>query len=217
MHTKKTNTINLTTRRNRKALDITYRDVVNFNGYPLKIQNKPEWGSYVPILKTINGQLVSLLSHHSKAFALRFDFHVNSNKWHEGVFRKLMKQSTQKIKRIYNLKRIAYVWAREMSNSGNPHFHLMIAVDGNKVNTSKRIEDTLRKEWTSLEQGGIHRSSCHMLKHTVGEAFENAFEHFSYLAKIHTKDLQPKNARNYGASMLKENKRQFGAPRKLSK
>lgn len=208
---KKTPCINLTARRDRKASEITDRDEVNFTGHPLKIQNKPEWGSYVPILKKIHEQLTALLSYHNKVFALRFDFHVNPNNWNEGVFRKLMNQSTQKIKRVYKLKRIAYVWAREMSNSGFPHFHLMIAVDGNKINKSQKIEDILKKEWIALGQGGVHRSSTHMLKYTVGPDFEDAFEHFSYLAKIHTKDLQPKNARNYGASVLKENIRQFGA------
>jgi hypothetical protein len=43
------------------------------------------------------------------------------------------------------------------------------------------------------------------LSNTFDNDFLDAFHHFSYLAKIHTKDLQPANARNVGSSDVKVN------------
>lgn len=199
-------------RRKRKAKQITYSEYFNPNGMLLKIQQKGELGSYRGILFSIHDQLLNLLSHHSKIYVMRFDFHVNPDKWEEGMFSELLKKTLPKLKRYYKVKHIAYTWGREIGKNGLPHFHLMIAISGHEVNFSKTTHEFLLSAWSSLEQGGIHRSDGHMLSNSVDQHFVDAFHHMSYIAKVFTKDEQPKNIRSYGCSNIKQSeKRKFSS------
>lgn len=194
-------------RRKKKKNDITFNDTVNFTGAVLPILNKGEWGSYRPILFKIHNQLSNLLTHHCKIFCLRFDFHVKANIWSEGLFSHFLKTSLAKIKTRYQghhtIKRIAYVWVREHGEDGLHHYHLLLAVNGNSANYPEAIATIMRDEWQALGNVSWHRSQYHMIQNTIDDTFKNAFKHFSYLAKIHTKDEQPVNARNYGASQIR--------------
>lgn len=197
----------VTMRRKRKAKQITSLEYFNPTGMPLKIQQKGELGSYRDILFKIHGQLSNLLTHHSKIYVMRFDFHVNPDKWQEGMFSELLKKTLPKLKRYYKVKHIAYTWGREIGKNGLPHFHLMIAISGHQVNYPKMTHEILLNAWSGLEQGGIHRSDSHTLTGTVDQSFTYAFHHMSYIAKVYTKDEQPKNIRSYGCSNIKESEK----------
>ncbi len=196
-------------RRKKKKSDITFSNTVNFTGAPLPILNKDDWGSYRPILFKIHNQLSNMLTHHCKVFCLRIDFHVEESIWSEGLFSNFLRTSLAKIKTKYSgnhkIKRIAYVWVREHGADGLHHYHLMLAVNGNSTNYPEGIATIMKDGWQSLGNNSWHRSKCHMIQNTIDDDFKDAFKHFSYLAKIHTKDEQPVNARNYGASQIKAN------------
>jgi hypothetical protein len=200
-------------RRKKKAKDITFSESVNFSGVPLPIQNKKQWGSYRPILFKIHNQLSNMLSHHCKVLCLRLDFHVSPSAWSEGLFSHFLKSSMTKIKCQYKghhkIKRIAYIWARELGADGLHHYHALLAVNGNSANSPHVIGSIMQQEWKKLGHLGFHRSQHHMIQNTVDDTFISAFKHFSYLAKLHTKDEQPVNARNYGASQIKACEKPF--------
>lgn len=189
-------------RKTKKNKDIKYGTSANFDGVLLPIQNKEDWGSYRAILKATHEQLKCMLSHHCKILTLRVDFHVNVDHWEEGDFSKLLKNSKRKICNHYKLKRIAHIWAREASNNGSHHYHLVLIVDANKVNNPMVITSILTQIWRKMGHPHPRRNNHHILSNTVDKDFLNAFHHFSYLAKIHTKDLQPANARNFGSSTI---------------
>jgi len=196
-------------RKAKKSKDIKYGTTANFDGVLLPIQNREDWGSYRPILKATHDQLKNMLSHHCKILALRVDFHVNKDHWKEGDFSKLLKNSKRKICNHYKLKRIAHIWAREASSNGSHHYHLVLIVDANKVNNPMVITNILTQEWIKMGHPHPRRNNHHILSSTVDNHFLDAFHHFSYLAKIHTKDLQPANARNVGSSNVKLNNKRL--------
>jgi len=189
-------------RRSRKQSDIIYRNYVNFDGIPLSILNREDWGSYVPALRSIHQQLKNMLTHHCKVFCLRMDFHISPEHWSEGQYSTYLKASISKIKIEYKLIRVAYVWGREQSQDGKHHYHLMIAVDGNKVQYPLETTNILTNEWTKLGHPHPRRNNHHMIKNTFDDDFKDAYQHFSYIAKIHSKDEQPRKARNFGYSRI---------------
>ena len=190
-------------RRARKQSEITYNPTVNFDGFVLPIQNRADWGSYLPALRTIHNQFNAMFSHHCKVLVLRTDFHVNPIHWSEGGFSGLIKRSKRLITKYYKLQRIGHIWAREASESGGHHYHLVFLLDGNKVNHPMVITNILTQEWKKMGHPHPRRNNHHFLTNSFDEKSTDAFHHCSYLAKIHTKDLQPKGARNFGASQIK--------------
>ena len=189
-------------RRTRKENEIVYTDSVSIEGYLLPIMNKEHWGCYRSALLCIHSQLKNLLSYHCKVFCVRFDFHVSPDHWEEGQFSTFMKGLNNQLKYHYKLKRIAYIWCREQSINGYPHYHLMLAVDGSKVNYPHRLESMLTARWEKLGHPHPHRCNHHMISNTLDDEFKDAFVHFSYLAKTHTKDNQPINLRNFSSSRI---------------
>lgn len=194
-----------TQRRTKKKGDITHSATVNFDGAVLPIQNKEEWGSYRPALESIHTRLKYMRSHHCKILVLRTDFHVNATHWTEGDFSGFLKRSKRLIEKYYKLKRIAHIWAREVSMNGSHHYHLALILDANKVNHPMVITNILTQEWVKLGHPHPRRNNHHILTNTVDNKFRDAFLHCSYLAKIHTKDQQPSGARNFGTSQIKKN------------
>jgi hypothetical protein len=195
-------------RRAKKSQDIISRDFVNFDGVPLPIQNKEEWGIYVPCLRKIHTQLINMLSHHYKVFALRMDFHVNQQTWKEGDFSTLIKKSKRLLKSHYKTLRIGHAWGREISQSGNYHYHLILLLDGSKVNNPIVITNIFTQEWKKLGHPQPRRNNHHMLTNTFDDKFKDAFHHFSYIAKIYSKDQQPTGRRNFSSSQIKPSHRQ---------
>jgi|GEM_PF-2017144 len=189
-------------RRERKAKLITYSDTFNPNGMLLGIQQQGILGCYRDILFNIHDQLYSLLSRHSKVFVMRFDFHTNPEEWKEGHFSELLKKALPAIKRRYKVRDIIYTWGREIGKNGTPHFHLMLAINGHKVNYPQKTHEIFQTHWSRLNQGGIHRANSHMLTNMVDANFMNAFYHLSYIAKVYSKDEQPKRIRSFGGSNL---------------
>ena len=205
--------INKNLRRLKKKSNITFKDTIYLKGVLLLIQNRNEWGSYLPILFRIHDQLSNMLTRHCKVFCVRFDFHVNPNVWTEGQFSEFLAVSLRKVNSKYKgnhkIQKIAYVWVREHGADGLHHYHIMLAVNGNSTNYPNGIATIMWEEWQKLGHKSWHRSDSKMIKNTVDDNFKAAFKHFSYLAKIFTKDEQPVNARNYGSSQVKSNQKIF--------
>ncbi len=202
-------------RRNKKMNDITYSPTVNFDGVLLSIQNRQDWGCYRSALNTLHSQFKNMLSHHCKVLVLRMDFHVNLENWSEGDLSLFLKKSKRLIANYYKLKRIGHGWGREVSQNGSHHYHLVLMLDGNKVNHPMVVTNILTQEWKKLGHPHPRRNNYHLLSNTVDDKFKDAFHHCSYIAKVHTKDQQPNKARNFGASQIKPAER-IKQPAKLT-
>ena len=181
---------------------IIYRNTVNFDGVPLPINNNEYQGCYITILRAIHAQSKNMLSHYHKVYALRLDLSINIERWKEGHISKLLKNVKYHVKKQYKTSHLGYVWVRETNLDGKHHFHLLILIDGHKVNRSKGVFDIIDRQWRKLGHARIWNVKGHTLTTTVDDTFKDAYHHFSYLAKIHTKDQQPPNKNNFNASRI---------------
>jgi len=206
---------NLTKRRSKKVKDITYSPTIKIDEDLLSIQNREDWGCYTPALNTLYSQFKNMQSHHCKVLVLRMDFHVNLENWSEGDLSLFLKKSKRLIANYYKLKRIGHGWGREVSQNGSHHYHLVLMLDGNKVNHPMVVTNILTQEWKKLGHPHPRRNNYHLLSNTVDDKFKDAFHHCSYIAKVHTKDQQPNKARNFGASQIKPAER-IKQPAKLT-
>ena len=190
-------------RYKRQAKDITYGSSVNFDGICLPINNSQEYGAYRTILRSIHTQLTKMLTNNSKVFTLRFDLHFNSDEFDEAMISKFFKSIKQEYSKT---SQIMHVWVREIDSSDTPHYHCVIGFNGNKIQSPIKVFDSIVKIWNGkLKQPRPHlcEEGNHMLSNTHDSMFKDAFKRFSYLAKIRTKDRQPPNKKNFGASQIK--------------
>lgn len=190
-------------RYKRQAKDITYDSSVNFDGICLPINNSQEYGAYRTILRSIHTQLTKMLTNNSKVFTLRFDLHFNSDEFDEAMISKFFKI----IKKEYiKTAQIMHIWVREIDSSDTPHYHCIIGFNGNKIKSPIKVFNSIVKIWCDkMKQPRPHlcEDGNHMISNTHDNIFKDAFERFSYLAKIRTKDRQPPNKKNFGASQIK--------------
>ena len=190
-------------RYKRQSKDVTYDGSVNFDGICLPINNSQEYGAYRTILRSIHTQLSKMLTNNSKVFTMRFDLHFNPGEFDEAKISKFFKN----IKKEYiKTGQIMHVWVREIDTSDTPHYHCVIGFNGNKIQSPIKVFNSIVAIWSDkLQQPRPHlcEDGNHMIANTHDNIFKDAFERFSYLAKIRTKDRQPPNKKNFGASQIK--------------
>lgn len=190
-------------RYKRQTKNITYDSSVNFDGICLPINNSQEYGAYRTILRPIHTQLSKMLTNNSKVFTMRFDLHFNPGEFDEAKISKFFKN----IKKEYiKTGQIMHVWVREIDTSDTPHYHCVIGFNGNKIQSPIKVFNSIVKLWsdkTKQPRPHLCEDGNHMITNTHDNIFKDAFKRFSYLAKIRTKDRQPPNKNNFGASQIK--------------
>jgi len=176
------------------------------------------------ILECIYDRMTDMLSRHSKVYAMRFDVKQpeqipdTSNQW----FSEFQAHFVKKEKRAgYDP---SYVAVREVTESGRPHYHEYLMVDGNKTekihehikNANEAMNCTLgipKDERTGLindctrNRKGVRQDNGEQinLKTWLGrDACQASFRQASYLAKESQKEPQ-KGVRELFASQVKMN------------
>lgn len=190
-------------RYKRQSKDITYDESVNFDGVWLPINNSEELGAYRSILKAIHTQLSNMLTHYCKVFTMRFDLHFNPDDFDEAKVSDLLKRLKKEYRKT---GKVMHAWAREIDSSDTPHYHCIIAFNGNKIQNPIKVFNSIVAIWSDkMQQPRPHlcEEGNHMISNTHNNIFIDAFKRHSYLAKIKTKDRQPANKRNYGTSQIK--------------
>jgi len=175
------------------------------------------------ILECIYDRMSDMLSRHSKVYAMRFDvkqpeqIQDTSNQW----FSEFQAHFVKKEKRAdYDP---SYVAVREVTESGRPHYHEYLMLNGNKTekihehikNANEAMNCTLgipKEERTGLindctrNRNGIRQDNGEQinLKTWEGQCAQQAsFRQASYLAKESQKEPQ-KGVRELFASQVKK-------------
>lgn len=177
----------------------------NYNGesYPINTHNG-EFYCYSEILEVGIRELNSMLIWHSKVLAIRLDIHPNENTKLNLNISLFVDNLKKFIMRTYSTKRVGYVWVRETGNSKNQHYHLHIFVDGNKVQTSYKINNFVRKHLSDKRMSFHFPENCYKMAFREDRSsVHDVIYRFSYLAKVNTKCLVDKNVRNYSSSRIK--------------
>lgn len=167
------------------------------------------YNCYIEPLEAIKGQLDAMLSNHRKVFTIRFDIRVHSYTDDNKVVSDFIRKYVRWAKRHYGMKRIAYVWCREVEKAKSQHYHLIFMLDGSKVNVAGNLKNK------ALEIGSIQDLSVRLcdkpstlikrsdLDEGNYDKYEQAFYRASYLAKERGKSHKGERSKSFDSSRVK--------------
>ena len=180
-------------------------------------------------LNTIEATLDNAIDRHNKLTVIRLDVRYDTTSKPEDSNHDISKLS-KNIKQNLNNRWIDanVIWAREQKTSENPHYHMGVLVDGNKVQSPHDIAVMASKSWKHItgsdKDGLVHRGSCTSIRRPSSKAEgtskkeqerqfqkqrQQALDTLSYLAKTATKDQTPPHAKRFHASLpRRQNKAQ---------
>lgn len=180
------------------------------------------------ILQSIKDRLENMINHFCKVLIVRFDVRFPSGYFHDGSSRE-MSILIKNLREFYGERNVAihYVWAREQASSDVPHYHVVLFVNGSRIQDARGIWLKATEIWSRITGGPsglVHHCWPGYNDHTgvggimirrppkgVGEMlpqqqFENAkaaaLQQAAYLAKTYSKGNAPHRMRDYGASQL---------------
>ena len=127
-----------------KTFDNMYR------GLPLNTTAKGHDGYYVEVLEAIYKVMTYMYNNYDNVFMTQFtltypvDVTTQENENNLSISR-----CCWNIIRALRAEGIngMFVWGREQSSSENPHYHLMLLVDGGKVQDTKMLEPMVNHYW----------------------------------------------------------------------
>jgi hypothetical protein len=159
-------------------------------------------GCFYEILAKTHENMNALLSYHCKIFVIQFSFNPYDFTPTNQPISKIMATLKKRLRRKYNLARLASGWVRETGESGVQHYHVVLMLDGNKVNRQGSVMALVKEVLESRGYPAPHFSTPHTVKRGQTEDFSKAFYHLSYLAKVNTKGSKPKATNDYSFSRL---------------
>jgi hypothetical protein len=183
---------------------ITFDQDIEFEGKKFRINNPNGCkGCFVGILDRIVSQLSAILSHHCKVFVCMEIFPVTDYSADNELFSKFIKKYTKRLRIRFGLSRVGYVWVREQGVGEAQHYHLVLFLDGNKVNFHHNVFKIAEEMWTARNQprpAFPPLKSYYNLTRCKWPEFGEVIYHLSYMAKVRTKENKPLTANRYEGS-----------------
>lgn len=188
--------------------------------YPV---NKGKFGN-LKTIDSIGKKLSALLDQaceqNDKTMPVRFDLHYPQDQEAPGDNKDIsrtMAKLSQKYKRGDTSPE--YAWVREQKKNRNPHYHCVLLVDAERVNTPKQVFQDAEQLWGSTigaNRKGLlndcfqgknrepHENGIIIDKHAPDgrKNFEKARHQISYLEKAADKGPTKDGLRNFGTSRI---------------
>ena len=182
---------------------ITKDKAITVNGQTWWVNSQGS-GLITHAIKAMIGQVDAMLSHHSKIHIIRFDLRVYEYTENNEKMTTFNRRLHKWLKRKYNLKRIGFMWCRELETAKKQHYHYALMVDGHKVNFPNEITNKVKELWRQLDGSEYFPDNCYYnVKRDDYESIQNAIWRISYLAKARGKGYKPEQTKNYGTSRIK--------------
>ena len=177
------------------------------DGLELPVNNDPalQQSCYTEILERLSGQMHAYLSHHRRMLTLRLDLHLQQYTGNSRLMSQLLQRLAKQLKRDYGITRLGYLWAREQERAKQQHYHLLLLLDGDKVQHPSALIQRIEALWQGLGQPKPFTPiNCYrMVARGDLDAFKQVFYRASYLAKVRGKGYRDQAAKDYSASRLK--------------
>lgn len=185
------------------------------------------------IMDVIENTCDRMTERFSRVLCVRIDVRFPADYPHDGLNREIgdMTKRLREGLGFHGIE-VQYIWTREQKTSENPHYHLMVFVDGHEVTSPYRIFSAAERLWGNIigvsarglidhcnhDHNGIAAYNGIMLLRprdkASGQEFDEQSQEFdnsrayvlsraSYLAKTHTKGNAPYRVREYGYSQLR--------------
>ncbi len=193
-----------------------------FKGMPLITSAKGHDGYYVEVLEAIFKVMTYMYDNYDNVFMAQFaltypaDITTQENENNLPISR-----CCWNIIRALRAEGICamYVWAREQLRSENPHYHLMLLVDGGKVQDAHSLLSPMVDHYWQRcidvqSRIGLSFPSRHNVPPCGGfmitkdgpantnVAFRRCYQWGTYLAKSCSKDGRPRHINGYGSTRL---------------
>lgn len=192
----------------------------SFNDMSIQVDENKKQGCYKDILQRILDILTYYSSKHNKALFIRFDVRFPSsysNDRSNQTFSKFIACFIKFYKR--NGLDPAYIWVREQSYEQHQHYHCILLLDGNKIQSYYHVLRQAEEMWgnkveanhsgliefcnkTRSGDGQTNGILIRRNKESFPDIFRSCFHWASYLAKTSTKDSSPLWVREFGSSRI---------------
>lgn len=199
---------------NKTIKDKTYRD------YPINNGKKKDFECYKKTLDQVIDQVEYTSANHSKALFTRLDIR-NDRDLDNKIMRKDMPRVCENAKRAIERKYknspnkpdVTITWATE-KDGDDPHYHLVIGVNGNAIKNGYSILETMNdvvKKYLNTDKNGLVEYCKSNGKYgkmvdrnspKFTDQLNDVIYAASYLAKTNTKENRPKGARVSSTSRL---------------
>ncbi|BBB24284.1 conserved hypothetical protein [Isorropodon fossajaponicum endosymbiont JTNG4] len=195
-------------RVNRKC--VVFDDKFQYKDETIIIQQGKQ-GAYVEILNSMFEQFDTALNIHKRILVHRFDLHPAYNTPTNEIIHpayntptneiihpayntptneiisKFMDNLKKWIGRHYGIKHIGYGWAREQERAKNQHYHLVLLLDGDKIQHPKKLNVQIIEKWTPYGHCPVVLNPYYFVdKNNQAKRLE-ALYRASYLAKVRGK------------------------------
>ncbi|QUN04778.1 inovirus-type Gp2 protein [Shewanella yunxiaonensis] len=170
---------------------VSNADFYCYEGKEWKVNNLPS-GCDLDILDAMFNLVFAYQSYHYRMLAIRYDLHqpkyVEDNKRMTVFFRRLNKRLSSKYKGI-DMK---YLWVREQAKVDAPHYHILLLLNGQKVNYPENISKICNDIWSDM--GGMlyyPENLYYDISRGNTNQVGRLLYRVSYLAKGKDKDKRP--------------------------
>ncbi|NTS75694.1 inovirus-type Gp2 protein [Catenovulum sp. SM1970] len=178
----------------------------------LEVDNELWWvnglhsGLFSDIAKKMIRQVNAMLSHHSKVLVIRYDLRLYQYTPDNRVITVFNRKLNKWLKAKYQVKRIGFIWCREMEKAKQQHYHYVLMIDGHKVRHPIEILPKVKDIWENNLQGSEYtpKRCYYNLKRDERGSIQRAIWRISYLAKVRSKGNKPAQTKNYGTSRIKQ-------------
>ncbi|MBB1370300.1 inovirus-type Gp2 protein [Pseudoalteromonas sp. SR45-4] len=162
-------------------------------------------GIYSAMAKKMINQVDVMLNHHSKVHLVRFDLRLYEFTQTNQVITKFNRILFKWLKRSYNLKRIGFIWCREIETAKQQHYHYVLMLDGHKIRHPHDILSKVKMVWEHQLQGSQYtpKHCYYNIKRGDYNSLQQAIWRISYLAKVRGKGQKPPQTKNYSTSRIK--------------
>ena len=195
-------------------------DVSSYNGFPLSKTTKNDQGFYKEILQSLDSLFEYMIRRHSSVFFTMFIVKYPAGSAYPNDNVLLSKFTEALIRhcagRHYDPK---YLWVRELSSTGQIHYHFMLLLDSNLIQNTKTlilykateiwrkclgVEDAkglvhLCPTGEKPDYGGI---KIKRKDEQFQQILERCYQWASYLAKCFSKGNTPAYVNEFGCSRL---------------
>jgi len=188
------------TNRKRKY----FKDHIEINGEQVHINiGKNKGGVYFEIITRMIGQLDTAIKIHGRVLVHQFILRTNYYTPKNERVSNLMKNLKQKIKRDYGITEIGYAWVREQERAKQQHYHVVLFLDGNKIQHPKKLNMIIKKMWSPHGSIPTIEHPFYYINKNDNKTRLEAIYRISYIAKIRGKGYRDPQANDYGSSRLK--------------
>ena len=166
------------------------------------------------ILKRAFEQLSIMRKHHSKLLIYMFIPLPSKAVANNKIMSQFVELLNRELTKIYHIKRMAYLWVREISNRSNDHYHFCLIIDAHKIQSYTHLKNLVKRTWIKvggqpreekdgkqLNPLGYMKNDIYELKRSDKSMLKDIIYRLSYSAKNHTKENV--KGRKFGVSRIK--------------